>query len=143
MTAIHRMVEHCRSGAYVPLIARMPSGWAIMGNSQFLLGYSLLLPDPVVPHLNAMNDMERDRFLSDMGRLGEAVLLATSALRINYALFGNVEPALHAHVIPRYEAEPENMRTAHPWAYDWAAAPQFAASTHGQLQTKLRALLAG
>ena len=31
----------------------------------------------------------------------------TSPVRINYAIFGNVEPALHAHVIPRYRTEPE------------------------------------
>ena len=45
-TAIHRMVEAYRASNYPALIARMPSGWAVIGNSQFLLGYSLLLPDP-------------------------------------------------------------------------------------------------
>jgi diadenosine tetraphosphate (Ap4A) HIT family hydrolase len=109
-----------------------------MGNSQFLRGYSLLLPDPVVPHLNAMDLAMRDQFLSDMGKLGDAVLAATGALRINYAMFGNVEPALHAHVIPRYTDEAEVMRTAHPWAYDWNAAPKFAADEHGVLLERLR-----
>jgi diadenosine tetraphosphate (Ap4A) HIT family hydrolase len=116
----------------------MSSGWAVMGNSQFLRGYSLLLPDPVVPHLNAMDLAMRDQFLSDMGKLGDAVLAATGALRINYAMFGNVEPALHAHVIPRYTDEAEVMRTAHPWAYDWNAAPKFAADEHGVLLEWLR-----
>jgi diadenosine tetraphosphate (Ap4A) HIT family hydrolase len=124
----------------------MSSGWAVMGNSQFLRGYSLLLPDPVVPHLNAMEGSARDRFLSDMGKLGDAVLAATGALRINYAMFGNVEPALHAHVIPRFSTEPEAMRTAHPWAYDWNAAPQFELQVQGNLlkiiQDSLTAVLA-
>jgi diadenosine tetraphosphate (Ap4A) HIT family hydrolase len=137
-TAIHKMVESCRAGTYVPLIARMSSGWAVMGNSQFLRGYSLLLPDPVVPHLNAMDASTRDQFLSDMGRLGDAVLAATGALRINYAMFGNVEPALHAHVIPRYTDEAEAMRTAHPWAYDWNAAPKFAIHDHGVVLERIR-----
>jgi diadenosine tetraphosphate (Ap4A) HIT family hydrolase len=141
-TAIHKMVEACRTGTHASLIARMSSGWAVMGNSQFLRGYSLLLPDPVVPHLNAMDAATRDRFLSDMGKLGDAVLAATGALRINYAMFGNVEPALHAHVIPRYTDEPEALRTAHPWAYDWNAAPQFAAQTEGVLLNKIRDYLA-
>jgi diadenosine tetraphosphate (Ap4A) HIT family hydrolase len=132
------MVESCRAGTYVPLIARMASGWAVMGNSQFLRGYSLLLPDPVVPHLNAMEASTRDQFLSDMGRLGDAVLAATGALRINYAMFGNVEPALHAHVIPRYTDEAEAMRTAHPWAYDWNAAPKFAIHDHGVVLERIR-----
>jgi diadenosine tetraphosphate (Ap4A) HIT family hydrolase len=137
-TAIHRMVEACRIGNYASLITRMPSGWAVMGQSQFLKGYSLLLPDPVVPHLNAMDSSMRDRFLSDMGKLGDAVFAATSALRINYAMFGNVEPALHAHVIPRYTDEAESMRTAHPWMYDWVAAPQFDVAVHGEMLRSIR-----
>ena len=60
-----------------------------------------------------------------MSRLGDALMATTSPVRINYAIFGNVEPALHAHVIPRYRNEPDAMRTAHPWTYDWNAAPVF------------------
>jgi diadenosine tetraphosphate (Ap4A) HIT family hydrolase len=140
-TAIHRMVIACRAGEYAPLITRMASGWAVLGQSQFLRGYSLLLPDPVVPHLNEMPAAHRQQFLNDMARLGDAVLQATGALRINYAMFGNVEPALHAHVIPRFVDEAESMRTAHPWMYDWAAAPQFELQIHGELQQRIAALL--
>jgi diadenosine tetraphosphate (Ap4A) HIT family hydrolase len=140
-TAIHRMVNACREQSYAPLIARLPSGWAVLGTSQFLRGYSLLLPDPVAPHLNAMSMDHRQQFLNDMARLGDAVLQATNALRINYAMFGNVEPALHAHVIPRFVDEAESMRTAHPWMYDWAAAPQFDPLVHGVLQRHIATLL--
>lgn len=123
-TAIHRRVFALRAGEDPSLIARLPSGWAVLGTQQFLRGYSLLLPDPVVPHLNDMVPAHRAQFLADMASLGDAVLAVTGALRINYAMFGNVEPALHAHVIPRYRDEPEALRTAHPWSYDWnAAAP--------------------
>jgi diadenosine tetraphosphate (Ap4A) HIT family hydrolase len=62
-------------------------------------------------------------------------------VRINYAIFGNVEPALHAHVIPRYRSEPEAMQTAHPWMYDWNAAPAFDAATAAPLMQSLRAEL--
>jgi diadenosine tetraphosphate (Ap4A) HIT family hydrolase len=140
-TAIHRMVEACRKGDYELLIARMPSGWAIMGGSQFLNGYSLLLPDPVAPHLNAMEPTHRDQFLKDMAALGDAVLAATGAVRINYAMFGNTEPALHAHIIPRYANEAPELRTAHPWTYDWDAAIPFSLSVHGELLKKLRSKL--
>ncbi len=118
-TAIHRMVESCRRGDDPTVVARVRSGWAVMGQRQVLAGYCLLLPDPVVPHLNALDRASLDVFLSDLGLLGEAVLAATGALRINYAIFGNLEPALHAHVHPRYADEPEDKRTANPWAYDW------------------------
>jgi diadenosine tetraphosphate (Ap4A) HIT family hydrolase len=66
------------------------------------------------------------------------VLELTGALRINYALFGNLEPALHAHVFPRYADEPGSLRTAHPWAYDWAAARRFDPAVDGALQASLR-----
>jgi len=141
-TAIHRMVEECRAGCNERTIMRMPSGWAVMGNSQFLAGYSLLLPDPVVPHLNALHAEQRASFLVDMARLGDAVLAVTGAVRINYTMLGNVEPALHAHVIPRFADEAEALRTTHPWAYDWAAAPQFDSVVHGAVLRSLRAQLA-
>lgn len=140
-TAIHIMVDACRAGDYPALITKLPSGWAVMGMAQFLEGYCLLLPDPVVPHLNAMPESARNQFLSDMGKLGDAVFNATGALRINYAMFGNVEPALHAHVIPRFTDEDETMKTAHPWSYDWSAAPPFDLMQHRPLLQKIRALL--
>lgn len=138
LTAIHRLVESCRSGNDPSVVARLVSGWAVMGHKQVLRGYCLLLPDPVVPHLNALPRVARDQFMSDLGRLGDAVQAATGALRINYAIFGNLEPALHAHVHPRYADEPEAMRTGNPWSYDWSAAPPFDASLHGELRDSIR-----
>ena len=140
-TAIHRRVEACRAGADPTVIARLASGWAVMGDPQVLEGYCLLLPDPVVPHLNALPPAAQVAFLADLARLGQAVLEQTGALRINYAMFGNLEPALHAHVHPRYAHEPEALRTAHPWAYDWSAARRFDAARDGALLQALRARL--
>jgi diadenosine tetraphosphate (Ap4A) HIT family hydrolase len=141
-TAIHRLVESCRRGDDPTVVARLRSGWAVMGQRQVLAGYCLLLPDPVVPHLNALARAERDVFLSELGLLGDAVLAATGALRINYAIFGNVEPALHAHVHPRYVDEPEAMRTSNPWGYDWQQAPVFDAGLHAPLRDLIRRHLA-
>lgn len=141
-TAIHRLVESCRRGDDPSVLARLRSGWAVMGQRQVLTGYCLLLPDPVVPHLNALERSQRDLFLAELGLLGDAVLAATGALRINYAIFGNVEPALHAHVHPRYADEPEAMRTNNPWGYYWQQAPAFDARVHGSLRDSIRRQLA-
>ena len=125
-TAIHRMVEEARAGTNPRVIARLSSGWAVLGERQVLPGYALLLPDPVVPHLNAMELPARLQFLKDMSSLGEAVLSVSGAVRINYEMLGNLEPALHAHVIPRYgERESETLRTKPIWFYDWDSAPLF------------------
>ncbi len=140
-TAIHRRVAALRAGTDRTVLTRLASGWAVLGDPQVIAGYCLLLPDPVVPHLNALDGLARERFLGDMARLGDAVLAVTGAVRINYAMFGNVEPALHAHVFPRRLDEPEGLVTAHPWAWDWAAAPAYDAARHGDLQRRLRAAL--
>jgi diadenosine tetraphosphate (Ap4A) HIT family hydrolase len=140
-TAIHRRVNDARAGRDNTVLGRCASGWAVFGRQQFVPGYLLLLPDPVVPDLNALTPERRSQFLLDMARLGDALLRAASAVRINYAIFGNVEPALHAHVIPRYRSEPENMQTQQPWAYDWGAAPVFDLSAAAPLIEALRAEL--
>jgi diadenosine tetraphosphate (Ap4A) HIT family hydrolase len=137
-TLIHRQVAAAREGREPRVAARLFSGWVVFGERQFVRGYVQLLPDPVVPTLNALPSKERAQFLLDLARLGDALLKVTSAVRINYAIFGNLEPALHAHVIPRYADEPEAMRTAHPWAYDWEAAPRFDRIAYRELAENLR-----
>ena len=112
-----------------------------MGERQVLAGYCLLLPDPVVPQLNALPSELRGQFLSDMSVVGDVLLAVTAGLRINYAIFGNVEPALHAHIFPRRSEEPEATRTAQPWALDWGAAPSFSEALHGELKRRLAASL--
>jgi len=138
LTAIHHQVVAAREGKEPRVVARLSSGWVLFGERQFVRGYALLLPDPVVPTLNALGAQERAQFLLDMARLGDALLKVTNALRINYAILGNLEPALHAHVIPRYADEPEELRTAHPWAHDWLAAPLFDRTEHAALSEALR-----
>jgi diadenosine tetraphosphate (Ap4A) HIT family hydrolase len=136
------MVDRCRASDYPAMVARVRSGWVVMGERQVLTGYCLLLPDPVVPHLNALPAESRSRFLSDMTMVGDALLAVTAAFRINYAMFGNVDPALHAHIFPRHSAEPEATWTAQPWALDWNAAPAYTQTLHGELRQRLTAKLA-
>jgi diadenosine tetraphosphate (Ap4A) HIT family hydrolase len=122
-TAIHRQVEMARRGELERVIARMRSGWAVLGDPQITRGYCLLLADPVVPDLNALAGDARRQFLDDMSALGDAVLAVTQAERINYEILGNVEPALHAHVIPRHATEDPDLRKKPVWLHDWKTAP--------------------
>ena len=140
-TAIHRRVAGARAGRDSSVLGRCASGWAVFGHQQFVNGYLLLLPDPVVPDLNALTPELRSQFLLDMSHLGDALMRTMSPVRINYAIFGNLEPALHAHVIPRYRNEPEAVRTQHPWSYDWSRAPAFDAVVAAPLMRALRAEL--
>ena len=124
-TLIHQRVRECREGKYPKLICRVSSGWVVLGDVQFLPGYSLLLPDPVVADPNHMNEVTRKTFFYEMSLVGDALLSVTDAVRINYEMLGNLEPALHAHIFPRYLTEPEDLRLKPVWFYDWEAAPPF------------------
>ena len=132
-TLIHQRVAEANAGSNPKVIARMESGWAVIGDVQFLRGYCLLLPDPVVPHLNALTGEARVLFLRDMTLLGDAVLAVTGAVRINYEMLGNLEPALHAHVFPRFDDEPDALKTKPVWFYDWDNAPPFDATRDREL----------
>ena len=96
-TLIHERVAAAHVGTNPTVICRMPSGWAVLCDVQFLRGYTILLSDPVVPDLNALDREHRAQFLLDMVTIGDALLEVTGAFRINYEILGNLDPALHAH----------------------------------------------
>ncbi|HCT05762.1 HIT family protein [Pseudomonas sp. P7548] len=141
MPLIMERVELARNGANDKVICRMASGWAVMGDVQFLPGYCLLLPDPVVASLNDLDPEARAVYLLDMARLGDAVLQATGALRMNYEILGNSEPELHCHLFPRYADEPDDKRKMPVWFYDWKTATPYAEDQHGELREKIAQLL--
>ena len=143
-TAIHRRVEACRAGTDPTCIARLDSGWAVMGDPQVLPGYCLLLPDPVVPHLNAMPPAAQAAFLADMARLGDAVLARTGAVRINYAIVRQRRAgAARARVSAPCERAARASRGAPRGATTGRGARPFDAALDGALLRALRADLTG
>ncbi|MFQ6571989.1 HIT family protein [Pseudomonas sp. UM16] len=143
MPLITERVALARNGENDKFICRMASGWAVMGDVQFLPGYCLLLPDPVVASLNDLDAQARTTYLLDMARIGDAVLQATGAVRMNYEILGNSEPELHCHIFPRYATEPEHHRKMPAWFYDWKTAIPYAEETHGELRKNIAQLLTG
>ena len=116
-TLIHERVEAARAGKNPTVICRMPSGWAVLGDAQFIPGYCLLLPDPVVADLNTLDADARRQYLYDMTIIGDALLEVTDAYRINYEILGNADPALHTHIFPRYHHEPEEFGRGPVFSY--------------------------
>lgn len=110
-------------GEHPLLVATMRSGWAVMGTTQFLPGYALLMSnvDGAV-HLTDLPRPQRAEFLTDVGLLGEAVMTVCNGLdpslrRLNYEILGNRDHFLHAHVFPRYGWEDEELLTGPVWHY--------------------------
>jgi diadenosine tetraphosphate (Ap4A) HIT family hydrolase len=110
-------VEQARNGTHPALICHLSSGWVVLCDLQFLRGYCILLADPIVRSLNDLSQFKRSEFLCDMALVGDALTEVTGAYRINYAIAGNSDPYLHAHIVPRFMSEPESMRKGLPWSY--------------------------
>lgn len=140
-TGIHLQVEQIHRNEHPRLVCRVSSGYVVMAEKQVLRGYCLLLPDPVVADLNALPPQPRSRFLSDMALVGDALLNITNAARINYEILGNLEPALHGHIVPRYDDESEQWRTKPFWFYNWQECPLFNPEDDRQFLEELRAEL--
>jgi diadenosine tetraphosphate (Ap4A) HIT family hydrolase len=114
---VQQGVEQARAGTHHALICRVPSGWVVLCEMQYLSGYCIQLPDPVVTDLNTLDWGQRTQYLLDMSMIGDALMEVTGAYRINYAIMGNSDPALHAHIVPRYFTEPDPYRSNTPWSY--------------------------
>lgn len=138
MALIADRVALARAGNNPWLIKKLPSGWAVMGDVQFLPGYCLLLADPVVASVNDLNMEMRMQFLQDMSILGDAILKATGAYRINYEILGNAEPELHAHIFPRYMHEADEKRRMPAWFYDWKNALRYDEAEHGHIKQAIK-----
>ena len=97
MGLIADRVEAARRGENKSVVCRVRSGWAVMGDEQFLPGYALLLADPVVATLNDLAGDVRSQFLADVTALGDAVAAAPLGrpfLRVNYSVYCNLAPEL-------------------------------------------------
>lgn len=142
MNLIEKRVEMARAGTNPFVISRLTSGWLVIGDVQPLPGYCLLLADPVVPSINTLGPGERSAFLADMAFAGDALLSATNCARVNYEIWGNSEPALHAHIMPRYASEAEDKRRLPAcMGYSWETAPKSLDEDTLALMEKLRSYL--
>ncbi|WP_283522613.1 diadenosine tetraphosphate hydrolase [Streptomyces sp. H27-C3] len=132
MTEVPRRSDRWSALANGP--GRLSAGFAVIGDVQFLPGYSVLLVDD--PNVERLSDLPKDKrlvFLSDMDQLGEAGERASRRMdaafrRVNLEILGNTDGFLHAHVWPRFEWEPTDLVGMPVWLYprDRWADKQFA-----------------
>lgn len=139
---ISHRVKLANLGTNEFVIAKLESGWLVIGDVQPLVGYCVFLADPVVSSINDLNKLDRISYSLDVLRSGDALLDATGAERINYETLGNSEPALHTHLIPRYHDEPaEKRRMPAFMEYSWADAPKFDKKRDADLVRRIRQAL--
>ncbi len=134
------------------VLARMPGGFAVMGDSQWLPGYCVLLTDdPAVERLSDLTRTERTAFLESMADLGAAVERACveadpAFRRVNLEILGNTDPFLHAHVWPRYEWEPSDLVSRPVWLHPparWSDPATMLGPEHDDLRAAITGYLTG
>lgn len=119
-TLIHERISLAHTGENPYLVTKVRSGWWVLGDHQFLKGYSVLLADPIVSSINDLDEERRGIFLQDMVSIGDAllhVLKKEGVFRVNYDILGNLDPALHAHIFPRFLSESDERRQGPVFRY--------------------------
>ena len=142
LTGVHRKILAAERGDLPQAICRLDSGWVIAGDVQHLRGYCVFLSDPVARDFNALTVEQRARYAVDCSRVGDALLATAGAYRNNYETWGNLDPALHTHVVPRFSAEPDGLRVLPPrQAYAWDDGPVFDLQRDGEWMARVRGYL--
>ena len=99
------------------VMVKMKSGFAVMGDYQFLPGYCVLLGFPKASSLNELSLAERTQYLIDMTLIGDAIIKTCNPLRINYSILMNLDNYLHAHIEARYDWEPAKNKCRPSYFY--------------------------
>lgn len=134
------------AGENPTVMAHLSGGFAVIGDVQWLPGYSVLITDRVcVDRLTDLPRAERTAYLSSVDILAEAVEIAcakldSAFLRVNIEILGNTDPFLHAHIWPRYQWEPPQLRTKPVWLYpgsNWSDPAAALSSAHNPYRSAI------
>ena len=136
-------IKDIKNGNHPAFIAELPTGYAVLGDSQFFRGYTVFLCKSPAPDLEDLPRDFRFRFLHDMALVSEAVSKVVKPQKMNVESLGNVVPHLHFHLFPRVSSEAEPLKPV------WLCAPQgeaaqpfvFDAARDGALIEELRRAL--
>ncbi len=130
------------------VMARLDASFAVIGDVQFLPGYSLALAaHPGVDRLSDLPRTERLRYLADVDLIADAVETVCRQFdpafrRMNVEILGNTDAFLHCHIWPRYEWEPPGVIGRPVWSHDpsrWADPTTMLGPAHDDLRAALTA----
>jgi diadenosine tetraphosphate (Ap4A) HIT family hydrolase len=106
--------EVCGFGVAQPL-KKLRVAWLGCFDDARFPGRGVLVLERHAEHFSDLDEATATALALDVREAARAIRAATGAVRINYAMLGNVEPHVHVHVIPRRADDPIPMRT--PWEH--------------------------
>jgi diadenosine tetraphosphate (Ap4A) HIT family hydrolase len=99
------LIERCRAGDFADFVAELQHSFVILGDAQFYRGYCVVLAKRHADEIHLMPPDEARALFDETIAVGRAIALATWPLKLNYECLGNLEPHVHWHVFPRFEAD--------------------------------------
>jgi diadenosine tetraphosphate (Ap4A) HIT family hydrolase len=87
-------------------IAELRESVLYLHADQFFPGWSVLVLRRHATELFELDPDERARLMDEVSEVARALKLTFGARKVNYALFGNLVPHAHWHLIPRLATDP-------------------------------------
>lgn len=87
-------------------VAELETGYVVLGDSQFIKGYTLFLSKEHKTEIHELSIEKRSAFLMEMSYVAEAVYNAFKPHKMNYELLGNEFAHMHWHLFPRPKNDP-------------------------------------
>ncbi len=139
------------AGENPTVMAELDAAFAVIGDVQFLPGYSLALTKRRgVDRLSDLQRPERLAYLADVDLVAAAVENVCSQRddgyrRVNVEILGNADAFLHTHIWPRYDWEPAELVRRPVWLYpstNWSDPAHALSERHDDLRRELTAEIA-
>jgi diadenosine tetraphosphate (Ap4A) HIT family hydrolase len=77
----------------------------VIGDHQFFKGYTVFICKEHETELHFLKEDFKNKFLSEMSKVAEAVYNAFKPDKLNYELLGNGDTHIHWHIFPRREKD--------------------------------------
>ena len=88
------------------LVTDLGESRAYLHADQFFPGWTVLVLKRHATELYELARDERARLMDEVSAVAQGLTRALGARKVNYALFGNLLPHVHWHVIPRLSGDP-------------------------------------
>ena len=101
MCLICERIELIKQGKNPHFVKELETGYVVIGDGQYFIGYTLFLAKEHVTELHQMEYETKIKFLEEMSIVQEAVAKAFQAEKMNIELLGNGDAHVHWHLFPR------------------------------------------
>jgi diadenosine tetraphosphate (Ap4A) HIT family hydrolase len=89
-----------------PVVYESPAVVAFLVRRDIQRGYVIVACRQHVVEPFELPETEASAYWADILRIGRALRTHYGPKKLNYETWGNAEPHLHTHIVPRYEVDP-------------------------------------